>query len=205
MTCALWLIQGTADWFFEIFSIAAPAFALLGLACGLAPRAEAMAGARRGWRRGAAIAGGGAVVFVAALSFALPWIASRDVARAARNWPADPAAAYRRLDRAADLNPLSVEPQTTAGTIAVRQGDLAHAARSFRAALKRDARDDYATLELGAIAAAQGDFATAIPLLARAHALYPRDPLAVDALARARAHRRVDLNALNDAIARRGD
>jgi Flp pilus assembly protein TadD len=144
------------------------------------------------------------VALAAAGSFALPWIAARDVDRAATGWPADPAAAYRRLNTAADLNPLSDEAQTTAGTIALRQGDTAHAAREFSAALKRDARDQYATLELGAIAASRGDFATAVPLLARAHALYPRDQIAAGALAQARKHRRVDLNALNDAVDRRG-
>jgi O-antigen ligase len=204
MGFALWLIHGSGDWFFEIFAIGAPAFALLGLACGLAPRTAVEPARRRGWRQGVAVGAGGLALLAAALSFALPWIAARDVDQAATGWPADPAAAFRRLDRAADLNPLSDEAQTTAGTIALRQGDLAHAARAFRAALKRDARDDYATLELGAIAGAQGDFPAAIALLGRAHALYTHDQFATEALARVRAGKRIDIQALNDAIERRG-
>ncbi|HME04054.1 MAG TPA: O-antigen ligase family protein [Solirubrobacteraceae bacterium] len=34
-----WLIHGSVDWFWEIAGLGAPAFALLGLACALAPRA----------------------------------------------------------------------------------------------------------------------------------------------------------------------
>jgi O-antigen ligase len=206
MAFALWLIQGTADWFFEIFVVSAPAFALLGVACGLAPRSEvAAARAPRVVLRRAALGFGVVAALIAGASFALPWIASRDIDRAAKGWQADPAAAYRQLDRAADLNPLSAEPQTTAGTIAIYQGDLAHADRAFRAALKRDARDDYATLEIGAIAGARRDWATARRFLARAHALYPHDPLAINALARVRAHKRVNLTELNNTIGRNID
>ncbi len=35
---AYWLIHGSVDWFWEIAGLGAPAFALLGLACALAPR-----------------------------------------------------------------------------------------------------------------------------------------------------------------------
>jgi len=70
--------------------------------------------------------------------------------------------------------------------------------------LKRDARDDYATLELGAIAGARGDFPAAIALLSRAQTLYTHDRFATDALARVRAGKRIDIQALNDAIERRG-
>jgi tetratricopeptide (TPR) repeat protein len=209
MAFALWLIQGTADWFFEIFALSAPAFALLGVACGLAPRAEeaevATARTPRVWLRPVGFGFGAIAAVAAAASFAFPWVASRDIDRAARGWQADPAAAYRQLDRAADLNPFSAEPQTTAGTIAIYQGDLAHADREFRAALKRDARDDYATLEIGAIAGARGDWATAKRFLTRAHELYTHDPLAIAALARVRAHKRVNLTELNRAIGRNFD
>jgi O-Antigen ligase len=206
MAFALWLIQGTADWFFEIFAVSAPAFALLGIACSFAPRAEvAAAPAPRPWLGRVAVGVGGVALLAAAASLALPWIASRDIDRAAKGWQADPAAAFRQLDRAADLNPLSSDPQTTAGTIALYQGDLGHADRAFRAALKRDARDDYATLEIGAIAGARGDWATATRYLQRAHQLYPHDQLAIDALARVRAHKRVNLKELNDVIGSKFD
>ena len=41
-----WAIHGSVDWFWEFAGLGAPAFAMLGLACGLAP-----AGRRRGASR----------------------------------------------------------------------------------------------------------------------------------------------------------
>lgn len=43
---AYWLVHGSFDWFFEFAGLGAPAFALLGLACALAPR-ESHAGVAR--------------------------------------------------------------------------------------------------------------------------------------------------------------
>jgi tetratricopeptide (TPR) repeat protein len=40
---AYWLVHGSFDWFWEFAGLGAPAFALLGLACALAPRARAVA------------------------------------------------------------------------------------------------------------------------------------------------------------------
>jgi tetratricopeptide (TPR) repeat protein len=40
---AYWLVHGSFDWFWEFAGLGAPAFALLGLACALAPRARAAA------------------------------------------------------------------------------------------------------------------------------------------------------------------
>jgi tetratricopeptide (TPR) repeat protein len=172
------------------------------MACGLAPRpAEAPATARFAtWPARLRLAGLVAAGIVAFLALALPWLASRDIDRAARTWPSNPGAAFSRLNRAADLNFLSDEPQTTAATIALNQNDLAHAAREFRAALKRDPRDDYATLELGAIAASRGDFATAVPILERARKLFPRDPLTLRTLRQAQTHKRLDIASFNDAL-----
>jgi tetratricopeptide (TPR) repeat protein len=58
---AYWLVHGSFDWFWEFAGLGAPAFALLGLACALAPRRPAVAGAPAGlaaggapaWTRGA--------------------------------------------------------------------------------------------------------------------------------------------------------
>jgi Tfp pilus assembly protein PilF len=60
--------------------------------------------------------------------------------------------------------------------------------------------DAYATLELGAIASQSGQRAQALVLLERAVRLDPRDPLAREALATARAGRRVSVQALNRSI-----
>ena len=208
---AYWVVHGSFDWFWEFAGLGAPAFALLGLACSLAPASQLSApapartesappdGARRG-RRAGLIAGAAVAGVAAALSLAGPWLSQLEVQSAARIWTRAPATAYQRLDQAAGLNPLSAEPYLVAGSIALRYGDLARADRDFSRALTRSPSDAYATLERGAIASSRGNRATAVLLLARAVRLNPRDQLTRQALATARAGGRVDLAELNRAI-----
>ena len=73
-----------------------------------------------------------AIALAVAASLALPWLSEREVSRAAETWRDDVGAAYRALDREATLNPLSVRPALTAGSIAVRVGDLGRAEEEFR-------------------------------------------------------------------------
>jgi tetratricopeptide (TPR) repeat protein len=122
------------------------------------------------------------------------------VQSAARVWPSKPASAYARLNDAARLNPLSDEPYVVAGSIALRFGELPRADHEFALALERVPDDAYATLERGAIASSRGERQRALALLARAAELNPRDPLTRQALALARAGRRVDVGELNRSI-----
>jgi Flp pilus assembly protein TadD len=82
----------------------------------------------------------------------------------------------------------------------LRYGELGRADGEFAQALRRSPDDQYGTLERGAIASQRGEFARALRLLSRAVYLYPRDPLAGEALALTRAGRRVSVSALNAAI-----
>jgi O-antigen ligase len=236
---AYWAVHGSVDWFWEFAGLGAPAFALLGLSCALAPPvpfgmrgplgmrgqappADSIAAQpelarpastvsrlggqppahRIGMRRAVlALAALAAVVLVAA-SFAAPWLSERQVQRAAREWPTDPARAYARLNDAARLNPLSDEPYLVAGSIALRFGDLIGADREFALALGRVPDDAYAMLERGAIASTTGHGRTALALLERAAQLNPRDPLTRRALLLARGGERVDVGELNRSILR---
>jgi tetratricopeptide (TPR) repeat protein len=213
---AYWVAHGSFDWFWEFAGLGAPAFAMLGLACALAPRRETPRGetlhgetARGGPRasgldlRRLGILGGAIAALVAAASLTAPWLSRLQVQSAARIWPQDPSTAYSRLNEAARLNPLSDEPDVVAGSIALRLGELPHADREFELALERAPGDAYATLERGAIASARGDRVGALALLQRAVRLNPRDPLARAALAQARGGERVDVYNLNRAILRK--
>jgi hypothetical protein len=207
---AYWVLHGMTDWLWEWAGLGAPAFALLGLACALAPRAETAAADDDGgaWvrRPGAfALTLGAAAAVVAALVLAGPWLAERDVERAGAVWKERPFEAYSRLDRAADLDPLSDRPELVKGSIALRYGDLARARSAFSSALERNPRGQYATLELGAIASVQRDPATAKRLLTRAVALAPRDPTAREALAVVSDGGTVDIDALNGRILSAGE
>ncbi|HEU4976451.1 MAG TPA: O-antigen ligase family protein [Baekduia sp.] len=234
-----WVVHGMTDWFWEWAGLGAPAFVLLGLACGLAPRARrapghddppaaAIAAVDPGEPGEPApvlprMAGGGpeadaeasprrrmpavvpavitGVVAVAgALAIAGPWLAEREMEHAAAIFDEQPLAAYERLDRAARLDPLSDRPALLEGSIAVRYGDLPRAEAAFRDALSDSPRDQYATLELGAIQSARGARGAAVATLRRAVALAPRDDLAREALKVVRSGGAIDLAELNRRI-----
>ncbi|HEX8715291.1 MAG TPA: O-antigen ligase family protein, partial [Solirubrobacteraceae bacterium] len=202
---AYWLVHGSFDWFWEFAGLAAPAFALLGLACSLAPRAAVEPPSERRssgllTRTRVAVALGGVLALAALASLVAPWFSQLQVERAARIWPTAPRQAYSALDDAARLNPLSAEPYLLAGSIALRFGDLARADHEFSLALGRDAHNAYATLERGAIASARGDQREALRLLARTHRLSPRDELISEVLKIVREGRRVNIEELTRSI-----
>ena len=212
---AYWAVHGSVDWFWEFAGLGAPAFALLGLACALAPRAPVGStqeadlltespSLSEPWRspglRRLGIGVGTLVAVLAALSLAAPWLSQLQVQSAARIWTKAPQTAYARLDEAARLNPLSDEPYLVAGSIALRLGELRRADREFALALQRTPGDAYATLERGAIASTEKDRRQALELLERAARLNPRDPLSRQALRLAREGKRVDVQELNRSI-----
>ncbi len=197
---AYWLLHGTSDWFWEWAGLGAPALALLGLAASLAPRgqtAEAAAPRRPVLASRPAAAGGLVLVAAGMLALAAPWVAEREIQRAGEIFDTRPLEAYARLDRAAGWDPLSDRPDLVAGSIALRYGDLPRAESAFRAAVARNPRGQYATLELGAIASVRGRRVEALARLRRAVALAPRDPLAAEALKVVRRGATVDIAALN--------
>jgi tetratricopeptide (TPR) repeat protein len=208
---AYWLLHGSIDWFWEFAGLGAPAFALLGMACSLAPSpaGEASAPGRspalRVPPRGAPLAIGAFFIVGATLSLGTPWLSQLQIESAARIWTHDPQTAYARLRSAARLNPLSDRADVVAGGIALRFEDLTRAESDFSSALDRAPEDAYATLERGAIASAKGQRSAALGLLTRAVRLSPREPLAGEALAAVRAGRVVSVGALNRAILLKGE
>jgi hypothetical protein len=194
LTCLSWAVQGSADWFWEFPALAVPALGLLALA-GAAGLAPATAPARLARPAGAAAI---AIGLAVAASLMFPWLAEREMRRAGDT--ASAAVALERLDRAADLNPLSERPGILAGQVALDFGRIQRAREGFAQALERDPRNHYATLLLGAIASHEGRRAEALRLLRRALQLAPKDTPTLTALDQAR-RGRVDLEALNRQIA----
>jgi hypothetical protein len=191
----VWVVYGSIDWFWEIPALSGPAFAFLGLATagtrqlsGLEPAPEppAQAATAPGRARAKlATAGVALATLLAALVVAFPYLAERDVAAATTGWRTDPSAAFRRLDDAARLNRLSSQPALVGGVIALELRRSQEAQRRFTAAIARDRGNWFAWFGRGLAAselrarreAARMDFA-------QAHALNPREQLAIRALRR---------------------
>jgi tetratricopeptide (TPR) repeat protein len=196
-----WVVHGTIDWFWEFPALGAAAFALLGLAAGLLPRPTRTPGPPLKLTGPAALLA--VPVIAAAISFCLPWLSQLDQNKAVRTWRTDSAAAFRSLDNAASLNPLSATPKLLAGSIALRLGRPVDSMRYFREAIERDPGDSYAHLELGALLARSGSPTESIATLAEAHRLDPRDDLTAGVLARARKGKPIDIAAVNRQLAAR--
>ena len=175
VTFAYWALHGSIDWFWEFPGLAGPAFAWLGLAGGLERTAGAPTERPGEWtrRRMSAAALYTLIVVVAGISLTLPWLAAREVERAANTWRTNPDEAYAILDRARKLNFLSARPDLVAGAIAMRLEDYDRAEGAFERALDRHGENWYAELELGVVAALEGRREEALARLDRAQELNP--------------------------------
>jgi tetratricopeptide (TPR) repeat protein len=200
-----WLVHGSVDWLWEFPALGGAAFALVGMAAGLAPRRPAAPSAvRRALVSStpAAIAAGAAGI-VLALSFVCPWLADRYEGQAARIWPVRSGLAFDKLDAASALNPLDPRPKVVAGSIALRLQRPRLAERYFREAIDRDPHAAVSYLELGAITLNDGRRGEGLRLLARAAALQPHEEVTARTLRRARRGRRIDIARMNESLRRR--
>lgn len=199
-----WLLHASVDWFWEFPGLTAPAFAMLGLAAavrgrppgpsaGSARRARGLPSVPRTVPLVAVTLAGTALT----LSFALPWLAEREIARASADWPASPSAAFKRLDRASTLNPLSPRAHLAAAAIAVKVEDQARASLELEKVLQIEPRTPFALAELAALASERGDAARSEELLRMANAHAPRDEVVMNALEQVRSGGQIDLGALN--------
>jgi O-Antigen ligase len=176
LVCAVaWLAHASIDWLWELPALGVPAIACLGLVAGPGTTAGAPPGpaARSGGLGRLAALG---LAAIAAVSYALPALAAREIERAAGRSHSDAAAALRGLDRARRLNPLSDRADVVSGTLALQAGDRARAGRSFRRALTRAPRNWYPEAMLGLLELREGRRGAALARLHRARDLNPLEP-----------------------------
>ena len=203
---AYWFVHGSVDWFWEIPALGAAAFALLGLAAGLAPRRVPLRPARRRRPLAAGVVG---VVLTVAVALGLgaslvgPWWSEAYIDQSLGLWREDPELAFERLDRARSLNPLSATPDVAAGSIALQLGREEEAEARFREAINRNAGDSHSQLRLGAIVFNDGRRDEGLRHLREAARLDRRDEIIDRTLRRARRGREIDIRAMNNAIAER--
>jgi tetratricopeptide (TPR) repeat protein len=194
---AYFLVHGELDWLEAfpalVMPVAGLAFAVLVLpGAGRTPRAWA----RPPWLRPVALGLGGAALGAVVVTLGAPYVAERYIERARNTWTAAPTAAFDDLDRAASWNPLSPAPAINQGALALQLGQYKRAARSFHRALARE--DNWVPyLELGLIAARDGDFSASRQLLERAAKLDDIDPVITEAQAKVQHRERVDPGAVN--------
>lgn len=170
---AYFIAHGSLDWFWEFPALGAPAFALLGMATAISNRSDP--GDEAPAARRAAIGGGIVLALAIAASVTFPWLAERELRSARELSGEDPAAALAKLDRAAELNPLSPLPDKTAAVIERQLGDLRGAEQRFRATLEVDPGDPFVYLQLATIASTTGREKEALANIDRARELNPSD------------------------------
>ena len=201
-----WFVHGSVDWFWELPALGVTAFAMLGLAAGLAPRPPALRPAARS--RPLASTGPWIAVVVAGaviigLNLVGPWLAERYTDQALVLWRDEPERAFEKLDRSRSLNPLSATPDIAAGSIALQLDRPAEAEARFRAAVERNPGDSHSHLRLGAIVFNDGRRAEGLRHLREAARLDRRDRIIRRTLRRALRGRDIDIQAMNQAIADR--
>ncbi len=204
LPACVWALHGSVDWLWEYPALSAGALALLGAATALRPPVTSAAGRRRRPALARLRPALGGVVAVVCAALVIPsYIAGRDVTQAAAGWPADPAAAAARLERARALNPLSARASLVEGLIAVRRGRLGAARVRLQRAADREPRDWYARFELGLVAGARHDRRTALAQLQAARRRNPLDPLIAEAIARQRAGNPMGFRAADEQLTMR--
>ena len=201
MLCAsiYFFVHASFDWLEEFPALASPAFALPLVALAIASPAAAAARRQPRAARAAAALLAGLFLAGAALAVGPAYLASRYDDRASRTWTANPEAAFRDLDRASGLAPLSARPELRAGTLAIDLDELGRARRHFEASLDRE-DTWYAHLSLALIASQAGQKVEARREIGIAHTLNREDPFVSEAFIRVRRGRKLDPAAFNQDI-----
>jgi tetratricopeptide (TPR) repeat protein len=186
-------VHALGDWLWSFPALGVLAFALLAVAAGLRGdgdlETELGAGLRGALAGRTALA---ALVLAAAVGLAIPGIAARYTAAAYDDFRTDPNGALDRLDRAADLNPLSDEPLVAKGVILQRLGRPRAAIAPLEEAISRQGNNWFSRLELALARARIGQMARAATGLREAKRLNPLQPLLADTLRDLRAGERID-------------
>ena len=186
-----WLLHGSLDWLWEFPGLAGAALAGLGLATALRRKAPEPAGAPLfASRRALALGVLGALLIAA--SVVPPWLSQRELRSGAELAASDPEAAVKRFERAADLNPLSPDPQKAAGVVEIRAGRYAEAERHLHLATGRDPNDPGMHLLLAVLASKAGRTDEARRLIEEARRMAPRDEVIQMALRPLRRGRPLD-------------
>lgn len=148
---AYWLVHAALDWFWTYPGVTAPVFLLAGAAAtpSLVARTTRPGRGERLARLGL---GAACVLLIATLT--PPYLADRYMRRALADPAANPQRAYRDVERAARLDPLSNEPELAEARVAQRLGDRERALGAFQKALRERPDEPFALYSLALLLAA---------------------------------------------------
>ena len=178
-------LHSQVDWLWNFPGLGVIAFAMLGLAARVEDTGDDVPAPAWRLRLPARVALS-VLVLAAAVSLASSGIAARYTAAAYDDYRTDPHTALARLDRAADLNPLSDEPLVAKGVIEQRLGRPRLAIAPLRSAIERRPGNWFSHLELGLAQSELGRSRQAVASLEEAGRLNPRQPLVHETLMKAR-------------------
>ena len=200
-TFVAWFVQAAGDWLWVFPALGIVALTLLGVAARLgegdvsaAPELDVAVDGGPG-ARARLIANRGAIavgVLLAGLSLVCAGIAARYTSAAYESSASNVETAIERLDRAAEVNPLSAEPLLAKGVLAQRIGRYDAAKEALDVAAEREPDNWFIHFERALAESAQGDNRAALADVREAKRLNPRQPLIDEVLAELRAGRRVD-------------
>ncbi len=179
---AVFLFGCAVDWLWQFPALGIIAFLALGVALRATVSGETVVDLGRAPRERnatsraiAVLAGAG--VLAAALSFALPSIATRFTDAAYGQSATDPALAVDRLDRAADYDPLSADPLLAKGIILRRLGRTSEARGALGEAIDREPQNWFAYFERAMLESTESAWSAARADAAVARRLNPRQSL----------------------------
>lgn len=172
---AYFIVHGSFDWLDVIPAVAAPATALAFLALALSYPERTLRGGPSDTAIRVSLIGGTVAVVLALASMIPAYLAVRYVDLAFANSGSDNSAAFRAIRRAQWLNPVSITPRISEGTIALNAREYERAAKAFRESLKVE-DNWYARFELCLIDSHAGRAESARRQLAAASRLNAHDP-----------------------------
>lgn len=199
---AMWLAHAQVDWLWEYPSLTLLALGLLAIAMRIDDRRQLPGRERANWMMDALAVrvALGVLVVAGAASLALPGAAARFERAAYEVQRTDPAGTISRLERAADLDPLSADPLIGRAVLLRNGGRTAEARADLLESIEREPRNWFGHFELALLEGSLRRWGPAERSVRRAAALNPRQPLIGEVRRMVATRRTIDASAIERAL-----
>ncbi|HEX8121471.1 MAG TPA: O-antigen ligase family protein [Solirubrobacteraceae bacterium] len=190
----MWFVHAQVDWLWEYPALTMLALGLLAVALRIDDRRELPGQVAAGWPVGTIATRTALAVLVVAgaVSLALAGAAARFERSAYKTQRTDPASTLSRLERAADLDPLSADPLIGRAVILRTRGRAGEARADLAEAIDREPNNWFAHFEAALLAGSERRWADAERSIRRTAELNPRQPLVARVRRRIASRRTID-------------